>query len=32
MPIVAISRQVGAYGDVVAAIVAKKLGLELITR
>jgi cytidylate kinase len=32
MRIVTISRQVGAYGDVIAAILARKLGLELIGR
>jgi cytidylate kinase len=32
MRVVTISRQVGSYGDVVAAIVARKLGLELISR
>ncbi len=32
MPIVTISRQVGALGDVIAAIVSRKLGLDLISR
>jgi cytidylate kinase len=32
MPIVTISRRVGSFGDVIAAIVAKKLNLELVTR
>ncbi|HMK36623.1 MAG TPA: cytidylate kinase family protein [Desulfomonilaceae bacterium] len=32
MAILAISRQVGSYGDVIAAMVARNLGLELIGR
>lgn len=32
MPIVTVSRRVGAFGDVIAAVVAKKLGLNLVTR
>lgn len=32
MNIVTISRQVGSYGDVIAAVVARRMGLELITR
>lgn len=32
MRIVTMSRQIGSYGDVIAAIVAKQLGLELMTR
>ncbi|MEJ2717440.1 MAG: cytidylate kinase family protein [Deltaproteobacteria bacterium] len=32
MPIITISRQEGSYGDVIAAILARNMGLELITR
>lgn len=32
MRIVTMSRQIGSYGDVIAAIVAKQLGLELMTQ
>ena len=32
MHIVTISRLVGAYGDVIAAIVARRMGLDLIGR
>jgi cytidylate kinase len=32
MPIITVSRQEGSYGDVIAAILARNMGLELITR
>lgn len=32
MPIITVSRQEGSYGDVISSIVARKMGLELITR
>lgn len=32
MPIVTVSRQVGSFGDIIAAIVARNMHLELITR
>jgi cytidylate kinase len=32
MRIITLSRQVGSYGDIVAALVARKLGMELVNR